>query len=132
MHGLTEHEQDLREHLHPDAPRITDAQHILEIARTTGLPFPSVSRDQAVFFFTGLRDRTEARAAVHRAEAALRFALVAKFKPRPDRSAGSTKHYILSAELPSGLRVDIVAMAEHFDSPEREDERSDERVAVAA
>ena len=121
MEDLTPHKLDPREHMHPDAARITDAQHILGIAADTGLPFPSVSRDQAVFFYVSLRDRLEARAAVHQAETLLRSALLVRFAPRPDRSAGSTKHYILSAILPSKLRVDIVALAEHFDAPERED-----------
>jgi hypothetical protein len=122
MEGLTPHEQYLREHLHPDAARITDAQHILEAARATGLPFPSLSRDRAVFFFVAIADAKTARAERAQAECSLQYALRVPFAPRRTR-AGSTEHHILTAVLPSGMKVDLVALAEHIDgvdAPARE------------
>lgn len=92
-----------------------DVRAILALVETTpGLPLPSISRDRAVFFFVGITHPVDARQALYRAETILRSGLLAAFYPRRTQ-AGSTRHYILTAVLPSGLMVDLVALAEHFD-----------------
>ena len=93
-----------------------DVRAIWDLTESTpGLPIPSIGRDRAVFFFVGLTHRAEARQAMAEAETILRSGLLAAFFPRRTQ-AGSTRHYILTAVLASGLTVDLVAMAEHFDS----------------
>ena len=99
-----------------------DARRILGIAEVTpGLPFPSISKDRAVFFYTGCGGRREAARAAADAREILGSALPAEFRPRMVL-AGSTRHYILTALLPSGLKVEIVALAGHIDGqPARQD-----------
>jgi hypothetical protein len=108
-----------------------DARLILDIAEVTpGIPFPCISKDRAVFFFVGITHAKEAAEAVADAREILGYALKAAFCPRRTQ-AGSTRHYVLTAVLPSGLMVEIVALSEHIDSqPAREDAR--ELKAMAA
>jgi hypothetical protein len=96
-----------------------DAHRIIEIARTPGLPIPQISGTQASFNFTHITHARDAREAVALAETILSYALKADFEPRPVPQVGSSAHYILSAYMGSGLRVDIVARAGIFDG-ERE------------
>jgi hypothetical protein len=48
------------------------------------------------------------------AETLLSYSLRVEFSPRPVPRIGSAGHYVLSAYMPSGLRVDIVARAGIF------------------
>lgn len=106
-----------------------DARHIIDITETSPcLPIPAISRDRAVFFFVAITHRAEARQAMAEAETFLRSDLLAEFSPRRTQM-GSTRHYILTAVLPSGLMVDLVAMAEHFDAEDTAETR--ELVEVA-
>jgi hypothetical protein len=108
-----------------------DVRRILDITEVTpGLPLPSISRDRAVFFFVGAAHAEDAREAVRLAETILRSALLAVFYPRRTQ-AGSTRHYILTALLPSGLTVDIVALAEHIDGPEARETKPELAEAAA-
>jgi hypothetical protein len=92
-----------------------DARLILDIAEVTpGIPFPCISSDRATFFFVGCAHAKEAAEAVADAREILGYALKAEFCPRRTQ-AGSTSHYVLTALLASGLRVEIVALAEHID-----------------
>jgi len=92
-----------------------DVRRILDIIEVTpGLPLPSICKDRAVFFFVGAAHAEDAREAIRLAEIILQGALLTVFYPRRTQ-AGSTRHYILTAVLPSGLMVDLVALAEHID-----------------
>ena len=92
-----------------------DVRRLLDITEVTpGLPLPRIGPDSATYFFVGVAHAKEARADVRQAETILRTAFLVNFAPRWTQ-AGSTRHYILTAMLPSGLTVDIVALAQHFD-----------------
>jgi hypothetical protein len=94
--------------------RFDDAIRILAIAKeTSGLPFPQVGRNHAAFHFSGITHDCDAAYAVGFAEAYLSEKLGVTFMPYWPEEKGSTRHYILRAELPSGLMVDIVALARH-------------------
>lgn len=93
------------------AARYRDAHHILNLAEDT-LPFPKLSEDRATFFFVGL-PADEAPQAVADAQTILSYGLNAAFLPRRTK-LGSTAHYILTAVLPSGMKVELVALGEHF------------------
>jgi len=98
-----------------------DVRAIINITEAApGLPLPRIAPDRATFFFVGITHRAEARQAMAEAETILRSAFLAAFFPRRTQ-IGSSRHYILTAVLPSGLMVDLVAMAEHFDNPAAED-----------
>jgi hypothetical protein len=79
-----------------------------------GLPLPQISSTLAAFNFTNIPHAEDARLMVAVAETILSYALVVEFDPRPVPASGSTGHYVLSAYMPSGLRVDIVARAGIF------------------
>lgn len=107
-----------------------DVRAILSVTESTpGLPLPSIGSTQAAFNFTGITHAEDACEAVILAETVLSHALWAEFTPRPVPQIGSAAHYILSAYMPSGLRVDIVAKAGIFDGP---GDREDARKLVAA
>jgi hypothetical protein len=100
--------------------RYLDAHRILTVAEGV-LPFPQLSRDRATFYFVGL-PADEAPQAVRDAQTVLGYGLNAAFIPRRTR-LGSSSHYILTAVLASGMKVELVALAEHVsdeDSPVRE------------
>lgn len=100
----------------PDSTRYDDAALIIKLAKITpGLPFPGVSAIQAVFHFTSIVRAEDARRAVAWAETILSHELGLDFKPRDVPRIGSSDHYVLTAKMPSGLRVDIVAKAGIFD-----------------
>jgi hypothetical protein len=108
-----------------------DVRRLLDVTETTpGLPLPRIAPDRVTFFFVGIAHAPEAVTAVRCAETALRCALLVAFYPRRTQD-GYRAHYILTAFLPSGLQVDIVALAEHFDG---QDARRDapELASVAA
>ena len=95
--------------------KFEDAIRILQVAQEThGLPFPSIASTAAAFHFTHIVHAEDACKAVVWAETILSFALKAEFDERDVPSIGSAAHYIRSAWLPSGLRVDIVARAGIF------------------
>jgi hypothetical protein len=110
-----------------------DARRILDVTEVTpGLPLPSIGATLAAFNFTGITHAREAAEAVALAETVLSYALKTDFTPRPVPRIGSSAHYILSAYMPSGLRVDIVARAGIFDSLPAPAAREDEaEMAVA-
>ncbi len=113
--SYTPAEWAIRARAHPDAARFADASRVLDLAaHTPGVPFPSLSRTEAAFFFVGITDGKEARAAVAQTETVFRFALRVTFETRRTQ-VGSSRHYIRTAGLPSGLKVELVALAEHFD-----------------
>ena len=110
-----------------------DARRILEVAEVTpGLPFPSVCSTLAAFNYTAITHAREAREAVAMAETILSYALKVEFGPRDVPRIGSSAHYILSAYMPSGLRVDIVAKAGIFDGQPAPVSREPELAEVAA
>ena len=102
----------------PRAGVFRDIHAIYDLTETVpGLPMPHVGSGRAVFFFVGIIHPADARQALYRAETILRSGLLAAFYPRRTK-AGSTEHYILTAVLPSGLMVDLVALAQHIDAPD--------------
>jgi hypothetical protein len=113
--SYTPAEWALRARAHPDAERFQDASRVMDVAaHTPGMPFPSVSRDQAAFFFSGIDDAAEAKAAVRDAETILHCALMVAFTTR--RAVyGSSRHVIRTAKLPSGLKVELVALASQME-----------------
>ena len=118
---------------HPEghAGWFRDVRAIINITETTpGLPLPRIAPDRAVFLFVGITHRAAAWLAMAEAETILRSGLLAAFFPRRTQ-IGSAAHYILTAVLPSGLQVDLVAMAEHFDSPAEDAPRELARSAAA-
>lgn len=96
------------------AARYRDAHRILDIA-ALGLPFPAVSQRGATFFFTGAPDAATARRDMRDAEAVLAYALKVTFRDHRPEPIGSTRHLIRKAELPSGMVVELAALAEHID-----------------
>ena len=92
-------------------PRHIDAHHILVLAEGV-LPFPNLSRDRATFYFVGL-PASESPQAIRDAETVLSYGLGIPFIPRRTK-LGSASHYILTAELASGMKVELVALGEHI------------------
>ena len=91
------------------------------------LPLPSIASTLAAFSFVNIPHAEDAREMVATAETILSYALKVEFRPRPVPAIGSAAHYVLSAYMPSGLRVDIVAKAGIFDGAD-----ADARKALAA
>ena len=88
-----------------------DIRRLLDVIEITpGLPLPYISKDRAVFFYTGITHPVEATAAARQAETILRSAFLAEFAPRVTEAHG-VRHEILTAVLPSGLTVDLVTLA---------------------
>ena len=131
MIGYTPVELDIR-HRTPEDPRarlFRDLRKVLDIIQVTpGLPRWSVCEDLAAFFFAGL-PADEAPQAFKDAETVLAYAFGVTFKTRKPKPVGSTVHFIRTAELPSGLTVELVALAEHINEA---DYREDARKALAA
>ena len=92
------------------------ARAILNIAEASGLPFPKISEDRAVFYFVGAKDADEARRGILNAETVLSDALNTGFATRYPEPVGSTRHVVRTAKLPSGLKVELVALAEHVEA----------------
>jgi hypothetical protein len=109
----------------PHATWFDDVHRIVDVVReTSGLPLPCITGIQAAFHFTDIVHAQDAARAVVRAETVLTCELGLTFEPRDTPRIGSAEHYILSAYMLSGLRVDIVAKAGIFDGPgTREDAR---------
>jgi hypothetical protein len=82
------------------------------------LPLPRIAGTMAAFHYTDIPHAEDAREMVATAETILSYALKVEFAPRDVPPNGSTAYYVLSAYLPSGLRVDIVARAGIFDGTE--------------
>lgn len=99
-----------------------DVRALLDITeRSPGLPLPRIGATEAAFHYTSIVHAKDAAEAVALAETVLSYALRVEFQPRRPEPVGSTRYYILSAYMASGLRVDIVAGAGVFDSvPARE------------
>lgn len=91
--------------------RYLDAHRILAVAEGI-LPFPSISRDRATFFFVGL-EAGQAPQALKDARTVLSYGLNAAFIPRRT-NIGSASHFILTAKLPSGMKIELVALGEHI------------------
>lgn len=133
MEGFTPAEQDIRREAagaDPDAGRYADAHRIMHLAQEVpGIPFPSICRDRATFFFTALPD-DEAAEAIRTAGTILGYALGVTFEPRRTEAHG-VRHDILTAELGSGLKVDLAARAQYAGGQDaRED--APQLVTVAA
>jgi len=96
----------------------TDVRAVLRAVEAAGpgLPLPQIASTLAAFHFTDITHAEDAREAVAMAETLLSYALKLEFAPRTVTPVGSSGHYILSAYMPSGLRVDIAAKAGIFDS----------------
>lgn len=98
-----------------------DAHNLLAIAQgTPGLPLPSISSTTASFNYTGITHAKDAREAVAMAETILSYAFRVEFVRDDPPQIGSSAHYMLTASLPSGLPLSIVALAQHFGG-DRED-----------
>lgn len=98
----------------PDDARYADADRVMAICRITpGIPFPHIWRERATLFFLAVTDPAEAEQAVQDAKVILGYALKVRFEPR-QTVAHDVRHGILTAELPSGLFVDLVARAQHI------------------
>ena len=92
-----------------------DARRLLDITEVTpGLPLPSIGSAVAAFNFTHITHAKDAAEAVALAETVLGYALHAEFARKETPRVGSAEHYVLEAFMPSGLRVAIVAKAEHM------------------
>jgi len=104
------------------AARYADAHKLLNLAeRTPGLPFPRVTEDCVTFHFI-LDDAVSARVGLRLAELNLAILLRTDFTPRRVTGPDGAYH-VLGAVLPSGMRVDLTALAVHIDGndePERE------------
>lgn len=88
-----------------------DIRRLLDVVEIIpGLPLPYISRDRAVFFYTGITHPDEALSAVRCAETILRSAFLVGFTSRVTEAHG-VRHDILTAILPSGLTVDLVTLA---------------------
>ncbi len=95
-----------------DARLYQDLHGILGIVQITpGLPRWSVCEDLAAFFFAGL-PADEVPQALRDAETVLAYAFGAVFRNRKPDPIGSTRHFIRTAKLASGLKVELVALAE--------------------
>jgi hypothetical protein len=93
----------------PDAARYADAHRVMTVAQATpGMPFPLISRDRATLFFLTPGDEDAARDA----SVIFGYAFAVRFEPRQTVGYG-VKHDILTAELRSGLFVDLVARAQY-------------------
>jgi hypothetical protein len=103
-----------------------DVHRLLDVTQVTpGLPLPSVSKDLAAFNYTSITHDRDAAQAVADAETVLSYALRVNFEPRRPDPVGTATYYILSAYMPSGLRVDIVARARVFDGQDAPRELED-------
>lgn len=93
----------------------SEARRIIDLTEHHGVPIPSISAARASFNFTGITHAGDTRYMVEEAERvlneALRFAI--PFFPR-SAECGSARHRIRTAVLPSGMQVDLVALAAHF------------------
>ena len=96
------------------AARFGDAHHILDVA-ALGLPFPALSQRAATFFFTAAPDAATASRDMRDAEAVLAYTFGVTFKDHWPKPIGSTRHFIRRAELPSGMLIELAALAEHID-----------------
>jgi hypothetical protein len=95
-----------------DARLYRDLHGILGLVQVTpGLPRWSICEDLAAFFFAGL-PAEEVPQSLRDAETVLSYATGATFETRKPDPIGSTRHFIRTAELPSGLRLELVALAE--------------------
>lgn len=95
-----------------------DAHNLLVIAEhTPGLPLPSISGTRASFNYTGITHAKDAREAVALAETILSYAFKVEFVRDDPPRIGSSAHYVLTASLPSGLPLSIVALAAHYEGP---------------
>jgi hypothetical protein len=116
MQGKTPHEIALAAAAagaDPDARRYADAHRILHVAEITpGIPFPHIDHDRAVFFYVGT-DPDEGAREIRTAEQVLAYTFGVSFKPR-QTVAHDVRHDILTAVLPSGIHVDIVARAQYI------------------
>lgn len=92
-----------------------EARRIIDLTERHGVPIPSISAARASFNFTGITHAEDAVYMVEQAERllneAFRFAI--PFFPRW-AECGSARHRIRTAVLPSGMQVDLVALAAHF------------------
>ena len=110
--------------------RFADARRILDIAEVTpGLPFPSICATIASFNYTQVTHAQDAAEAVAMAETILSYALKLTFEPADIAPIGSSDHYVLEAYLPSGLKVAIVAKAQHM--REAGQDRSERKLVAA-
>ena len=92
-----------------------DVHRLVDITEVTpGLPLPSIGSAVAAFNFTHITHAKDAAEAVALAETVLGYALHAEFARKETPRVGSAEHYVLEAFMPSGLRVAIVAKAEHM------------------
>jgi hypothetical protein len=134
MIGYTPVEDDIRRRAagaDPDARRYADVHRILHAAEVTpGIPFPHTDGDRAVFFFVGITDPDEAAEALLAAETVLGYALRTSFEPRWTE-AHDVRHYILTATLPSGLKVDLVARAQYTGGQDTREDAPELAVAAA-
>jgi hypothetical protein len=103
---LVEAPPDLRDDLFADLHKILGLIQV-----TPGLPRWSLSKDSVAFFFAGLA-ADEAGQAVRDAETVLAYAFGAVFEDRWPKPIGSMRHRVRTAELPSGLKVELVVPAE--------------------
>ena len=102
------------------APEVTaavyhDAKRLIDITQASGLPFPKISEDRAVFYFVAAQSAGEAQQGMRYAETVLSDALNTGFSTRHPEPVGSTRHVVRTAKLPSGLKVELVALAEHVE-----------------
>lgn len=99
----------------PDAARYADAHRVMTICQATpGIPFPLISRDRATLFFLGITDPDEAEEAVQDAAAIFGYALALRVRFEPRTTVGyGVRHDILTAELKSGMFVDLVTRAQY-------------------
>lgn len=134
MIGYTPVERDIRARAAAADPRarlFPDLHKLLDVVQVTpGLPRWSVSHDQAAFFFAGL-PADDVPQAFKDAETVLAYAFGAVFATRKPEPVGSTRHFIRTAELASGLTLELVALAETVNEADyREDAPVREPVAA--
>ena len=107
-----------------------EARQIIDLTQRSALPIPMLNAARASFSFVTVTHAPDTRSMVEAAEQVLarEFTFIVPFFTR-QAEAGSSRHRIRTAVLDSGLHLDLVALAAHFDG---EDEAAPVLQAVAA
>ena len=94
----------------PRAAWLADARRILNLAEQyPGMPLPRITPARAYPIFTDIPDPAVASDAVAAAQRAFTLRFRCEFEPRRTWD-GQRERHILTAALPSGLKLDLVAL----------------------
>ena len=94
----------------PRARWLADARRVLGIAEQyPGMPLPRITPGRAYLIFTDIPDADAASDAVAATQRAFTLRFRCEFAPRRTWD-GQRERHILTAEMPGGLKVDLVAL----------------------